>query len=789
MVNGVPSTQVYPFGETIVESKDVVISTDASEPTRVVFPSPVYLNPKTEHAIVLLSESNEYTCWISRIGEIDVTSLLQPESRQVVVSAQPTLGSLFKSQNGSTWNPSQYEDMKFTLWGATFTSETGNVTFFNPQLNVGNNQIPTLVKDPLEFNSRKIVVTTNDIVNTSNFVVGNTIIQKNNTASGDYVGAGGSASGTLGIINAGIGYTPSDGTSLTYTNVLLSSFSGSGKNATADITIGSVGGVNGVAIAATIVNGGSGYKVGDVLTTSSIGNDSLGRNLQFSLSNVTGTNELILDNIQGEFEINAAKPLQYVSPTTGITTMVSIGGSDVTISDFELSDLSEDGTHIKVNHRNHGMHSRVNLVRISGVKGDTKPTILTAEYTNSDSGAISIASTSGFEFFENVSVGSTNPGYALLDSEIISYTGVANGQLIGITRSVDGTNAYTYPNRTSIQKYENNGISLRRINKTHSLQDAVVQRPIGLDYYYIKIDTSLNGIDRSTGSGYPKLYINNSNSSGGDSVRATQNIQYEAVRPIVQTMTLPGTSIRATTKGSTGTSIDGSEVSFLQSESTPINLTENTYLPNPRIIASRINEQQYLSFLPANKSMELTFSLSTNDPKLSPVIDMDRVGMILISNRINNPSVDYVNDSSVATIDNDPVEFIYANTPVQLENPATSLKVLFAAYVNTYSDLRVFYSISNSADTNPIYYPFPGYSNLDTNGNIIDINANNGLPDKNVPKTDILSAESDNLLYKDYEFTIDNLPEFRYFNIKILGTSTNQAFPPRVKDLRVLALA
>ena len=54
----------------------------------------------------------------------------------------------------------------------------------------------------------------------------------------DYVGVGGSATGALTVINSGIGYTPSNGTQLTYSNVALKTFSGRGRNATADITIG-----------------------------------------------------------------------------------------------------------------------------------------------------------------------------------------------------------------------------------------------------------------------------------------------------------------------------------------------------------------------------------------------------------------------------------------------------------------------------------------------------------------------------------------------------------------------
>ena len=62
-------------------------------------------------------------------GEADVTSAAS-EAGQVFVSAQPVLGSLFKSQNASSWDASQYEDLKFDLYRADFV-ETGSVQFFN----------------------------------------------------------------------------------------------------------------------------------------------------------------------------------------------------------------------------------------------------------------------------------------------------------------------------------------------------------------------------------------------------------------------------------------------------------------------------------------------------------------------------------------------------------------------------------------------------------------------------------------------------------------------------------
>ena len=43
--------------------------------------------------------------------------------------------------------------------------------------------------------------------------------------------------------------------------------------------------------------------------------------------------------------------------------------------------------------------------------------------------------------------------------------------------------------------------------------------------------------------------------------------------------------------------------------------------------------------------------------------------------------------------------------------------------------------------------------------------------------------------FKEYSFSVDQLPSFRTYRIKILMTSESQVYVPRVKDLRVIALA
>ena len=124
-----------------------------------------------------------------------------------------------------------------------------------------------------------------------------------------------------------------------------------------------------------------------------------------------------------------------------------------------------------------------------------------------------------------------------------------------------------------------------------------------------------------------------------------------------------------------------------------------------------------------------------------------------------------------------------------LLNQLSSIKIHLEGHVNVTSDLRAFYAVTNDPNGELVYQAFPGYDNLFNTGQVKDPYKNDGLPDKLVPKTDIIAYTSNQVVYNDYEYTIDGLPTFRYFSIKLIGTGTNQAQPPRVKNLRVLALA
>ena len=776
IVGGYPSNIIVPFSEVSINPKDIEgkTSSDGSIATTFKFTSPVYLEGGNQYCICLRSESPDYSVFISRVLENDLIS-------GSFVSQQPTYESLFKSQNAVTWIASPLEDLKYVLHRAEFV-QSGVVNFYNKPLNNDAENAPNLYPDSLNLYSKKIRLGLGSSLTDNGLTIGNTVLQLNTTGRGDYVGSAGSAFGTLTTINSGIGYTPSNG-SFTFNNVSLESITGSGRNATANITVtnGSV-----VATGVTIVNGGSGYVVGDVLGISSIGTQNVGLNARFSVGIITSINELILDNVQGSFNTNAPNILRYTNPNvnSGVTTTLNYPSS---VSVTEISTIS-DGLHIKVNQQNHGMYSDQNYVTIKGVQSDVPPTKTTAVYTSNSTSAISVESSSLFATFEGVGVGTTNPGYILIGNEIISYTSVSSGSIGGtIVRNADssGFNGDIQIG-SPVYKYEFGGISLRRINKTHLLSQvdtSIISEPISLDSYHIKIDTSINGTNRSNEVEFPLLFINQSKSGGGEIIKATNNIAFETIYPEVNNTTISGTSISAEVKTITGKSLNGNETSFMDNGYEVININQNNYLDTPRLIGSEINEQFNMG---SEKSLLLRLYLSTTNSTISPTIDETRVSATLGTNKINSVISNYPSDNRVNSIVEDPTAFQYISKEIVLEASASSIKIILDAHTNPYSEVRSFYAIGENPNFTPIFVPFPGYLNLNSNMEVIDPDNNDGLSDYHVTQS---LPEKVFVNYKEHTFTVDNLPSFRHFRIKLIGTSTNNVYVPRIKNLRVIALA
>lgn len=142
MVNGYPGSQlISTFARCTLLPAQVLTSTNSSLATQFVFDMPIYLGENKEYCFVLRSNSDKYHIFTSRLGERSIEN-------NIIIFEQPHLGSMFKSQNNTTWTAEQSEDIKFTLNKAVFdtSSTTSFITYTAasvPVLIMGSNFLVT----------------------------------------------------------------------------------------------------------------------------------------------------------------------------------------------------------------------------------------------------------------------------------------------------------------------------------------------------------------------------------------------------------------------------------------------------------------------------------------------------------------------------------------------------------------------------------------------------------------------------------------------------------------------
>jgi hypothetical protein len=679
------------------------------------------------------------------------------------------MGSLFKSQNGSIWTANQYQDLKFKLYKAEFTSPAGTAFFYNPTLDKSNGYVEKLINNPLKTLPKTATLGITTSTSLGSILTNGRKIAGSQPHTYGYVVGTGSSVSSVGLTTGGSNY-------VTDSDVETFNIIGKGSGLKLNITA-SNGVITGTPV---IVSRGNGYAVGDVvgIVTSSAGNRGTGAYISIS-GNGTGIDTLYLSGIQGTaFQVGAG--LSYYNDAG---TIVSLASTTIR-TPLVIPGNQNSGNYIKVDHFDHGMYSNTNKLVISGAESNVPATVLSTQLLSTDISIVSIADTSNFGTFEGILVSGSNPGYIKIENEIISYTSVGSGTLNGVVRGIDLTKTLDYEINSIVYKYEMNGVSLRRINRSHDISDSA----IGIDDYHIEIDRSENGVDRSVDTlTFPELSFASESNIGGSNVYATSNITYNALVPSYEVITPSNTSVTATIRTTSGTSVGGNETSFLDNGFEPVQLNTLNVLESVRLVCSKENETAYLGNLPRNKSFTTGITLNSSDKYLSPVIYLGNSTTEFRNNRLDNPISDYTKDSRVNSITNDPHASSYVSRLVSLTQPAASLKVILSAYRHSSSDFRVLYSLvrSDSSEVPQAFELFPGYNNLQyTNTDeysIIDPAKNDGLPDLFVRPS--LDGE-----FLEYQFTADNLDLFTGYAIKIVMSGTNQAYPVRIKELRAIAV-
>jgi Domain of unknown function (DUF4815) len=113
---GFPNQTIY--AERILTPSEIKTSADGTVATKIALDDPLMCKAGQSYALVLITDSNEYTAWIGTTGQ----NLINNPS-QTVVSQPYVNGVLFSSSNARTWTEHQNSDLKFSVYTAKFEEE------------------------------------------------------------------------------------------------------------------------------------------------------------------------------------------------------------------------------------------------------------------------------------------------------------------------------------------------------------------------------------------------------------------------------------------------------------------------------------------------------------------------------------------------------------------------------------------------------------------------------------------------------------------------------------------
>ena len=520
---GTPTDRlVHDYARAVLYPSDITTSTDASVATNVKFPSPIYLQQNREYAIVLLAPTtNNYEVWIAQMGERTVNGQNLPDAEAVIVTKQYIGGSLFKSQNGTIWTPSQFEDMKFKLYKANFIPEAGTAFFYNPSLDTVNENVPRLQPDAVKVYPRKIDVgiTSSTLGLVVDRLVPVTRVKQSASLTNGYIENVGGGVSFTGITTANVGTGYSAGT---YTNVNLYPITGRGRNLMAEtVTFKADGTLDGIILNTLGIQTGNGWATGDVIgiTTADVGNKGSGARM--TIRDTVNVDTLYLTNVQGDNFTVGGNLQIYVNDTVGVSLASTIVTSSTAVGGKFAGNV------VEFNHYNHGMSADNNVVDIQGIAPDTVPTTLSVDLDITDT-QISLADTTSYSTFEGITTAS---GYLKVNNEIIYYNSIGSGQLGIATRGVSGTAIQKHFTNDPVYKYEVADVSLVRINAQHNMA-AGLSNLRDIDTYHIEFNRG------GRSSGESMINFRDEANVGGKNIRASRNVQFNMMQPQFDIITL-----------------------------------------------------------------------------------------------------------------------------------------------------------------------------------------------------------------------------------------------------------
>ena len=316
-----------------------------------------------------------------------------------------------------------------------------------------------------------------------------------------------------------------------------------------------------------------------------------------------------------------------------------------TILDKDPFETNTGVTNVRVFHRNHGLavNSYVTLSNSDSTKlYGAAPT----------SGTIT-CSTGSATITGSSTVFQTDIGTTTIGQGAVLYTNETTPRYIGVVASVASQTSLTLVANAAITLSSATGFtiapSINGIPVTEIYKQSTVTAVTDNDSYVLTTTTTGKKF------GY----------AGGQTATAIGNIQYNAVQPQAQIQNFADATAVFSIETTSGKSVNGGETPYtVDNTFTGININDTNYFATPRVVASQQNENSLMS---GNKSVTLQCQMVSTNDAVSPVLDSKRMGLIAISNTLNNPSESIINYGAL-----DQITLMSSNTNIAVTSNVLS---------------------------------------------------------------------------------------------------------------------
>jgi len=234
-----------------------------------------------------------------------------------------------------------------------------------------------------------------------------------------------------------------------------------------------------------------------------------------------------------------------------------------------------------------------------------------------------------------------------------------------------------------------------------------------------------------------------------------------------------------------------------------VNVNADTEFSSPRYILSRSvesNTSLSSATMASTRSAEITYLLDGRNRLASPAIDLARISVIGTNNLISSNAEIATSEDNVAFGGNSKTRYISRTVTLADGQDAEDLRVYLTAYKPATADVYVYYKILHREDSDSFdqarwvlmerdieqgSISTTRYSSSENKEDFFEMTFK--IPDyTDAPRSGANTTNSGVVEYRNSKRA--RFVGYKYFAIKIVMTNTNSSNPPRVRELRAIAL-